>query len=170
MPLMADQTQRSNSGRAAGGRTALPPEQRRSAGSRIALTVAELTTIKRAAGRRGLPVAVWVRETALAAAGLATALPLPSAPPPVVAALLRELVRVGVNLNQLAHAANRAGLLLDNPASSGGDRTKAHAGLRDSITAAAGLAGAGGELAVLVSRIEAAFAPGPVIVPRSSKL
>jgi hypothetical protein len=166
----ARRTGLSNRRRAAGGRPALAPEDRRCLGSTIALTLAELTAIRVAAERRGLPVAVWVRETALAAAGAASAVPLSSAPPPVLAALLRELVRVGVNINQLAHAANRAGMVLDNPASSGGDRTKAHAGLRDSISAAAGLAGAGSELAALVSRIEAAFSPGPAIVSGSRKL
>ena len=153
--------------RSPGGRPALTPDERRRAGPRLALTPAELVAIERAATRRGLPVSVWVRETALAAAGLASAVPVTSAPPPVVAALLRELARVGVNLNQLAHAANRAGLVVDNPASARSDKAEAEASLAGAVAAAAELVRAGAELAALAARIEAAFAPGPTIAPRS---
>ena len=156
---MATQSKAETTCRSCGGRPALAVEQKRSARPRLALTPAEQAAIARAAARRGLPVAVWLREAALAAAGRVSEVVVTSAPPPVVAALLRELARQGTNLNQLAHAANRAGLVLDNPASTRAEKAEAEMARWGAAEAAAALVRAGGELVALAARIEAAFAP-----------
>ena len=87
------------------GRPAKLPSARRSEGVRVRLTPAELEQVRARAASLGLPVAEYMRRTALSRA-------LPTPIPAVNSELVKEFAHIGRNLNQLTRHLNAvAGLM-----------------------------------------------------------
>lgn len=86
------------------GRPRKAEDVRRSTAIDVALSQAELLVLRGLAGRAGLPLRAYVRAAALGCRIRAT---VPSA----AFAAAAELHRVGVNINQVAHALHRTGQL-----------------------------------------------------------
>ena len=84
-----------------GGRPPLPANRRRSRTITVSVHSQEWSTIVGRASEAGLCVSVYVRKAALGARMSAK----------VNASVIRQLGRIGANMNQLARVANRTGQL-----------------------------------------------------------
>ena len=87
--------------RAKGGRPPLPANRRRSRTVTVSVNAEEWSAIAGRASETGLCVSVYVRKAALGARMSAR----------VNASVVRQLGRIGANVNQLARVANRTGRL-----------------------------------------------------------